>query len=284
MTEVVAGLDMSAVGRRVLERSRLMAEHLGDDLRVTHVVESVDDAMMSPELAKLLEDSRRERLEKMGAWVRERTELGVRIDLIRGSPSWELVRASKGNPLLVMGSSSVDSSRLGPVTAQAARMAPSDVLVVRRQPRGLYRKIIIGVDFSDASAAAVRKTVSWYPDAELTAVFALPSRFDSMLHEAGLYEVEIEAARTERQKRAEDRMGEFIQPWEDRVRTVVTDGPPREALGEAGRRHRADLVVVASRGAGATKMVLLGSVAEGVLWGVPTDVHIVRVPSQFRRP
>ncbi|MPZ71481.1 MAG: hypothetical protein GEU71_18455 [Actinobacteria bacterium] len=261
-----------------------MAEHLGDDLRITHVAESVDESMMSQELGKLLEKSRRERIEKMAEWVRQRTELGVAVDFLRGSAAWELVRATKGNPLLVVGSSSVDSSRLGPVTAQAARMSASDVLVVRRQPRGLYRRIIIGVDFSDASATAVRRVVAWYPDAEITAVFVVPSRFDSMLHEAGLYEVEIESARSSRQRRAEDRMGEFIQPWEDRVETLVTDGPPRECLGEIGRRRGADLVVVASRGAGATKMVLLGSVAEGVLWGVPTDVHVVRVPSQFRRP
>lgn len=284
MTEVVAGLDMTSMGRRVLERARLMAEHLGVDLRITHIAEAVDDAMMTAELAKLLEKTRRERLQRMGDWARARTELGIEVSFQKGSPAWELVRASKGNPLLVLGSSSVDSARLGPVTAQTARMAASDVLVVRRQPRGAYRRIIVGVDFSDASATALKRAVTWYPDAEITVVFALPSRFDAILHDAGLYEVEVEAARAERQRRAEDRIAEFVQPWEDQVKIVVADGPSRQALGEVGRRRGADLTVVGSRGAGATKMVLLGSVAEGVLWGVPTDVHLVRIPSQFRRP
>jgi len=43
-------------------------------------------------------------------------------------------------------------------------------------------------------------------------------------------------------------------------------------------------VVVASRGAGATRMVLLGSVASALLDAVPCDVAIARVAGDFRRP
>ena len=65
---------------------------------------------------------------------------------------------------------------------------------------------------------------------------------------------------------------------------LVVDGPPATAIDEVVRRRGVDLVVVTNRGAGATKMVLLGTVADGVLEAMPSDVMVVRVPGDFRRP
>ena len=39
-----------------------------------------------------------------------------------------------------------------------------------------------------------------------------------------------------------------------------------------------------SCGAGATRMILLGTVADGVLEAMPCDVLVARVPGDFRRP
>jgi nucleotide-binding universal stress UspA family protein len=79
-------------------------------------------------------------------------------------------------------------------------------------------------------------------------------------------------------------MLEFAHEWNGRVRTLVTDGPPTETIDEAVRRRSADLVVVGSRGATATRMVLLGNVAEGLVAHAPCDVLIARSPANFRRP
>jgi nucleotide-binding universal stress UspA family protein len=79
-------------------------------------------------------------------------------------------------------------------------------------------------------------------------------------------------------------MLEFCEKWNSRVRTMVTDGPPTETIDEAVRRRNADLVVVGSRGATATRMVLLGNVAEGLISDAPCDVLIARSPANFRRP
>jgi nucleotide-binding universal stress UspA family protein len=50
------------------------------------------------------------------------------------------------------------------------------------------------------------------------------------------------------------------------------------------RRRGADLVVVGSRGATATRMVLLGTVAEGLVSRAPCDVLVARSKAPFRRP
>jgi nucleotide-binding universal stress UspA family protein len=83
---------------------------------------------------------------------------------------------------------------------------------------------------------------------------------------------------------AEERMEEFAAMWDGDVRTLVVDGPPTETIEEIVRRRGADLVVVASRGASATRMVLLGTVAEGLVTQAPCDVLVARSKNLFRRP
>lgn len=123
-----------------------------------------------------------------------------------------------------------------------------------------------------------------FPEADLTALYSLPSRFDPVMSEAGLFQEEVDASRGTRLEAAGDRMAEFSQQWNGTVRTMIADGPPTEAIDEVVRRRNADLVVVANRGATATRMVLLGTVAEGLVSQAPCDVLVAKAASAFRRP
>jgi nucleotide-binding universal stress UspA family protein len=163
-------------------------------------------------------------------------------------------------------------------------MSVSHTLIVRRQPRVPYRKVIAAVDFSESSRASVDTALALFPGAEITALFSLPARFDPMLVEAGLFREELDKSRLLRLEAAQDLMAEFTESWGGGVRTLVMDGPPTETIDEVVRRRGADLVVVANRGASATRMVMLGTVAEDLLGAAPCDVLIARAPSAFRRP
>ncbi len=284
MRAVVAGVDLTAMGRRVADRSRIIAESAGVDLILVHVLEPVGEAMIDPGLAKLMREHQQAQAEKLVAWCSERSSVDVSLVVSKGSPSWELVSRAKNADLLVVGSSTIDAFTAGPVARRVARKATSDTLVVRRQPRVPYRRIIAGVDFSEASRAAVERSMSLFPDADITVLYSLPSRFDLVLSDAGMFSEELEASREYRLEAASDRMAEFVQPWSGNVRTMIADGPPTETIDEVVRRRSADLIVVANRGASATRMVLLGTVAEGLVGHSACDVLVARSPSSFRRP
>lgn len=284
IARVVAGIDLSQMGRRVADRARIVAEASGHSLELIHVLESLTEAMIPEGLGKLVDGYRRNTAGSTAEWVRDRAEVPVEIDIVKGSPAWELVRLSKQADLTVVGSSSVDSGRVGPVAMSVLRMAAGDVLLVRRQPRVPYRRVVAAVDLSEASKAAVGAILRRFPEADVTAMFSLPARFDPLLAEAGLFNEEISASRSQRLEEAELHMEEFADNWPGQVRPLVVDGPPQETIDEMVRRRGADLVSVASRGYGATRMVLLGSVAEAVASEAPCDVFVARVPSQFRRP
>ena len=266
------------------DRARIVAEAGGQDLSLVHVLESLSEAMIPAGLGRLVDDYRARAAKEMLEWIQGRSEAPVDLELVKGSPAWELVRRSKQADLVVVGSSSVDADRAGPVASSTARLAVSDVLLVRRQPRVPYRKIVAAVDLSEASKSAVGAVLRRFPEAEVTAMFALPTRFDSLLAEAGMFNEEISASRSQRMEAAELRMEEFVENWPGRVRPLVVDGPPQETIDEMVRRRGADLVSVSSRGGGATKMVLLGSVSQAVLADAPCDVFVARVQAPFRRP
>lgn len=284
MPGVIAGVDLTAMGRRVAERARIVAEVCRVPLLLLHVLEPVGEAMIEPGLAKLMRDHQTAHAEKLAAWCRERSGVEVELEVVKGSPSWELVARSKHAEVVVVGSSTVDAFNIGPVARRVAEMANSDVLVARRQPRNPYRRIVAAVDFSEASRVAVERSLGLFPEAEVTVLYALPSRFDPVLADAGLFAEELDASRAVRMDKARESMAEFSSDWNGRLSTLVVDGPPAETIDEVVRKNNADLVVVANRGATATRMVLLGTVAEGLISNSPCDVMVARSRASFRRP
>jgi len=281
---LVAGIDLTAMGRRVADRARIIAEQGDTTVNLVHVLEPVGEAMIDPRLARLMRDHQTAEAHKTAVWVSERTDVEVKLEVVKGSPAWELASRAKKADLILLGSSTVDAFTAGPTTRRVAHMASSDALIVRRQPRVPYKRIIAAVDFSESSRVAVDRALSLGADAEVTVLYSLPSRFDNLLMDAGLFREEMDASRGQRLEAARDRMLEFCQQWNGQVRTMVTDGPPAETIDESVRRRGADLVVAGSRGATATRMVLLGNVAEGLVTHAPCDVLIARSPANFRRP
>ena len=284
MAGVVAGVDLTAMGRRVAERARIIAEAAQVPLLLVHVVEPVGEAFIEPSLAKLMREHQTAHAEKLAAWCRERAGVEVDLEVVKGSPSWELVAQAKRAELVVVGSSTMDAFNIGPVARRVAEMATGDVLVVRRQPRVPYRRVVAAVDFSDASRVAVERSLGLFPEAQVTVLYSLPSRFDPILSGAGLFVEELESSRETRMARAKERMVDFSADWDGRISTLVVDGPPAETIDEVVRRNNVDLVVAANRGATATHMVLLGTVAEGLITHAPCDVMVARSPARFRRP
>ena len=284
MRAVVAGVDLTAMGRRVAERAGMIADSGGGRLRLIHVLEPVGEAMIEPSLARLMREYQVSEAGKLAEWIRGRTSAEVDLEVVKGSPSWELTSAGKTAELVVVGSSSINAFSIGPVAKRVARKASTDTLLVRRQPRVPYRKVIAAVDFSEHSRLAVDRAMELFPGSDVTALYSMPSRFDPLLAGAGLFTEELEASRGARLRLAEDRMSEFTAPWDGAIRTLVVDGPPTETIDEVVRRRGADLVIAASRGATATRMVLLGTVAEGLVTEAPCDVLIARARAAFRRP
>jgi nucleotide-binding universal stress UspA family protein len=284
LVTVLAAIDLTQLGRRVADRSRLVAEAVDGDVCIFHSVEPLTEAFVDTGVADIIKAHRVTAASDLADWCASRTTVPVKIATVKGAPAFEIVKASKTADLVVVGSSTIDSGEVGPTAYRVAETARSDVLVVRRQPRVLYRRVIVGVDFSEGSALAVEAALRWAPDAEITAAYVLPSRFDPLMLAAGMFPEEVDQMKLGRLDEAGFRLEEFVERWPGRVRPYIADGPTESVLEDVARRRNADLVVVGSRGASATRIVLLGTVATTVLRSMPCDVLVARVPGEFRRP
>lgn len=284
MPTVLAAIDLTPLGRRVADRARLVAEGAGGTVTLLHCIEPLTEAFVESGIADLIRGHRIRASEEVAEWCAERSSVEIDSNTVKGAASYEIVKASKGADLVVVGSSTVDNADVGPTAFRVAETARSDVLVVRRQPRVSYRRVVVGVDLSEGSAMAVEAALRWAPDSEVTIAYVLPTRFDSYMLDAGMFPEEVDRVRRIRLDEAGFRLEEFAERWPGRVRPYLTDGPAETLLEDVARRRNADLVVVGSRGAGATKIVLLGTVASSVLRDMPSDVLVARVPGDFRRP
>ena len=261
----------------------MLAEQMDARLVILHTIEWAANSFLPEAVAGLLADHQERSAEELAEWCRSRTSAEVEARVSKGSPSWEIARASKDAEVVLLGSSSVETEYTGPVARRVAESIRSDVIVVRRQPRVPYRRVVVGVDLSEASAQAVDRAYELAPEAEFTLVLALPTRFESYMSDAGMFSEEIDLARKRRTAAAEEALAEFAARWPD-AKTIVATGPPPDVISETARRRSADLVVVGSRGANATRIVLLGSTPSVLLDSSPCDLAIVRIPADFRRP
>ena len=191
------------------------------------------------------------------------------------SPADTLVRAGAEAELLVIGTRGhgrVLGPLLGSVATTVTARAPFPVVVVRSgsgSPRpGHVRDVVVGTDGSAAADAAVRFA------AERAAATASPLRIVT-----GTEEQAPEEAGPERLCDAAQLIVDEARRMVHRthpgliVTTAVEHGPADRVLVDASRTAR--LVVVGSRGRGAVRAMVLGSVSRAVIRGAQSPVAVV---------
>ncbi|MEV6979654.1 universal stress protein [Sphaerisporangium sp. NPDC051017] len=164
---------------------------------------------------------------------------------------------------------------LGSVGLGLAGHAADPVVVVRRPAPAIFGEIVVGVDGSAHSEAALEYAFEQarLRPAKLHAVYTWPMPMLSP-YAAGYTDV-VEGGFAEGSRRA----WEFVAPWRDKYpdvefQTTTVCGYPVSVLTDVSRT--ADLLVVGSRGLGAVGSALLGSVSHGVLHHAHCPVAIVR--------
>jgi nucleotide-binding universal stress UspA family protein len=214
------------------------------------------------------------RAESAVAGVPGADSVQVRLTVHEGPAAQVLVDASAGAELLVVGSrgrGAMRSSLLGSVALHCATHAACPVVVVRPAPPDTLRpadapaRILVGVDGSAGSRAALDEAVAEAVrrDAALIAV----TSYVPADHWAEL-PLAVVAADEQIRKQLQADLDELVtaaiarhggKAVELEVRSSVVEGPAAEVLVE--RSGAADLLVVGSRGRGALRGLLLGSVA-----------------------
>jgi universal stress protein E len=158
---IIAAIDFTSSCRIALREAVHRASLDSAAITVVHVM----DEFLVHELKSALSTDqatiRAEWLERLKKFVADaEVGEGVNAEVRIGNPFTELVEACRANnaDLLVMGAkgSKNEPHRIGVIAAKCVRKAPVDVLVVREDAQGPFKKIVACVDFSENSAKAVQ--------------------------------------------------------------------------------------------------------------------------------
>lgn len=287
---ILAATDLSPESRHAVDRAAALAGMLGAHLAVVHALPSdpLDEVRGWLGMAQLAETMRVEAARELQAQVeavRGRHPLAIEHELRVGRVLDEILACAdaRGADLVVVGARGASRLRrlaLGTTAERLLRRSRRPVLVVRRLAHGPYRRLLLPVDFSPWSDAAVRLARAIAPDAHLCLLHAWQVPFEGKLRLAGLDDATIDQHRRDAEygaRRLLDALAAAHGLGDGRWTPVLVHGEPWSAIAEAEQAQDIDLVVIGKHGRNVAEELLLGSVTKGVVTDATADVLVATV-------
>jgi nucleotide-binding universal stress UspA family protein len=298
LKSLLVAVDFSTGSRAALVQAARLARHTGAKLQVLHVV----DAMAVAAIADRQEESYETRAatackgaaEALERWL---AQIGVEgqpeVTIAIGIPVNEILEHAQrfGADLIVAGVTGAGQAAAGAglVAVKLARKVRIPILLVRPDQAEAFRRMVVGVDFSEGSKEAARVAGRWavkeggrvdflhvWDDPWLVLAYAAP------LAEAGM----APPGPTAEQRK------DYIHHLEGKLHAFTQDAAPgiacAEVLHEASnacsgiveyaRECQADLIIVGGAGRTSLRDFLLGGTAERLLARLACSLLVVKAP------
>jgi len=290
LERVLATTDLSAPARHAAERAALVAKDTGATLRLVHVI---SDPVLGS-LRRLLEGSEDDiELRLRGKIDRDVARLGEHLGQACGAPvptdvvTGPLIAGILGHAaanradLLVLGARGASFMRhlmLGSTAERLVRKSDRPLLVVKQPPHDLYRRVLVAVDFSPLSLAALNLARAAAPDADLVLLHSYDVPYEDWMRTVDVREDALQYYQQAARQRALQGMQAFLAAGglaAAEVTTVVVKGDPTLRILEQEQELDCDLIMVGKQGDTVTEEFLLGSVTKHVLQQSQSDVLVV---------
>lgn len=286
--QIVVGVDFSPNSTQAVRAAARIRGGVHTGLNIVHILDRrvVEDLRDHTQMSE--ERIRNQTAERLERWTEDilGKDHGAVTEAVVGHPFDGLIGALERHhaDLLVIGSRGLNTPQghPGSVAAKCIRKAPCDVLLVRRDQGGPFKKIVACVDFSETSAKAIR-TARRLAAAEGAAVQALhvhvPALFAGAMIEP-FPPTAMEAVEESRERSGHVDFQNFLanqphegQPMESvfRINPSATDG-----IVDHLTRENADLAVLGTRGRSGLKILLLGTTAERLVHEAPCSVLTIK--------
>ncbi len=285
---LVVATDFSSGARWAADRAARLAAEGGRSVVLTHVVShdalTTLKAWMAGDLPwgdRLLEGLR-EQLDAECQRLIDTFGVSVAPVLAEGHPvaviDAQAVQA-QASCLVVgaLGSSRVQHLLLGTTAERLLRKTSHPLLTVRRAAQQSYQRVLVPVDFSAWSAAALNLARTLAPQAQLHLVHTFTVPFEEKLRFAGVDDATIDLYRHKTREAAHVQLQALadaagLMPNGYVLRLIEGDAAP--SLVREAEQSNCDLVVIGKHGRNAAEELLLGSVTKHVLAEAACDVLV----------
>lgn len=180
------------------------------------------------------------------------------------------------------GRAGLDKMLMGSVTARVIGYTPCKVLVVPRAASISCKNILIATDGSRYSFAAAEEAIGIAKrcNSNLIVVAAVHSEaLSSISPDTGYTQSQQEAIARQELYRAEKNIAgvkELAEKEGIHAEGLIVEGRPYEAIADAARDRKIDLIVVGSHGRTGISRLLMGSVTERVIGHADSAVLVVK--------
>ncbi|WNB75692.1 HAD-IC family P-type ATPase [Methylomonas koyamae] len=285
---LLAAVDFSDDAGNAAHQAALLAATHNGVLKLLHVVDetslnAVAELIRSHDAAeaKLVADAQH-RLDEVRIEIARETQVAAVSRVKIGRVFDEILAAAERADLLVLGARGANPIRdmlLGSTTDRLLQVYQGSVLVVKLPAQAAYRRVLVPVDFSPHSVAALKTAMLIAPDAEIWLIHAFTIPFAGELHIVDQLDAEMQRYCEEARQHAYSKIGNLMQQTasgQDCFVRLVEPGSPAAVILAKEAEFQADLIVMGKQGQSIVKEMLIGSVTRHVLADSKCDVLIVR--------
>jgi universal stress protein E len=275
--KILSASDLGPASAGAVARACSLAQRLPAELNIVHAVSATGSQGATLE-QRVWRAEARLRADSAAHPCRPRTRVRV------GNPARRIVEAARemNADLVVLGASSASSTNAfrQSLADRVLAEARKPVLVVPRAPQGEYRRVMLALDISAESAAALRlaEDLALVGDEITFVVHAFEPPYEGMLYTVGVGMHNIQAHAQSWRNDIAGAVQEFLQRVSRdsaRYRLIMTEQRPVPGILDAAERLKPDLVLLGSRAQGPLLRTLLGSVGSRVAGAAGCDVLLV---------
>lgn len=286
---ILVATDFSIDGNNAVRRAALLAHEHGASLKLVHVLDPVGCKPLrdwfSPSIDIDLKAAQaRESLRRSAVEIAGRYDVTATAEVMVGEPLETLIQASQHVELLVLGQrgrSRLQVLLVGRTVDRMLRTCRSPMLVVKTPVKGPYGRVLVPVDFTAMSDAAVQVAARLARSNRMHAFHAINSHREAVQRCADVPEHVIRESRLRqdagtmaRMRRKAARLGLDST----RMAFSVAYGHPVWSILNHARGLGADLIVAGKQGRSTLGEFLLGSISRRLLAESSCDMLIVPRP------
>ena len=278
---ILCATDLLSKTDAAIGRAGILSDQLGADLTLLHVVVPGESQMALEQALQHASYEMQSRV-RPPLWRAEcspsvAVHTGIAASIILDTAARSDVR------LLVLGPHRrrpLHDALEGTIAEKALAARSCPVLVVRNEARDPYRRVLLALDSSDASASALRAAESLVltPEMSATVVHAHRPPYEGMLYSADVGPETIGRYAENWKRDANQAVRELLNLESDdasRYAIHIEQKPAAPGILQAIEHFSPDLLVMGTRGGGRLRRALVGSVANRVLHETDCDVLIV---------
>lgn len=285
LTPIVAATDFSAAAGRAVRRAALIAQQLGAEMHLLHVVRPLDlypgpdpaaDFRLNHEQA--LQAAGKNRVEALAARLRKEFGIPVVAATRIGRAHTEIAgyAAEKGAGLVVAGArgeTTLLDLLLGSTASRLLRLATCPVLIVKNAKVEPYRSAIAAVDFSPGSIHALELARAVASGAQIEVLHVYDTGHDDKMREAGMDDAYLLNRQARILKDVGNRLDiELAGVNDGNITRHVMAAYPAAAICDRASTLHADLIVLGRHGKSGMQELLLGSVSKDMASAAECDV------------